>query len=151
MLPRWCRLLLIGSLLGIIAGPPVYGQSGNVTTVEGPQGEKMTITATPHGIEDGLSIRAMGIAAPDTTRWALSLIGTSPNDDISLSYGDESLPITRIDRPDDGVGPTRVFVSEETFLTIANTGSITLTVGDVTTSLPEQLRVEMQKIFDRTI
>lgn len=147
---RWCIVLLIGSLFALSALTPAYGQSGNVTTVEGPQGEQMTVTAEPHQVADRLSIRALGISDPDTTRWALSIIGASLDDEISLSYGDETLPITRIERPDDGVGPTRVFVSQESFLTMAGTDSVTLTVGPVTTSLPDQLRSEMKKIFERS-
>lgn len=142
--------LLLVLVLSLFAIGPVWGQSENVTTVEGPQGEKMTVTAQPHSVAEGLSVRAMGIEAPDTTRWALSLIGAPPEADISLTYGDESLPVERISRPEDGIGPTEVYVTQETFLTMAETGTVTLTVGDVTTSLPEQLRKEMQEIFERS-
>jgi hypothetical protein len=50
---------------------------------------------------------------------------------------------------DGGVGPVRVYVSQQTFLTMAETGGVTLTVGDVTAPLPEQLRREMRQIFER--
>ncbi len=136
-------------LLGLLAAVPVQAQSGNVTTVEGAQGEKMTVTAQPHSVAEGLSVRAMGIQAPDTTRWALSLIGADPEADISLSYGGESLPIESVSRPEDGVGPTEVFVTQETFLTMAETGTVTLTVGGTARSLPEQLRREMKEIFEQ--
>lgn len=150
MLSRCRTLVLLLGTVGLLAAAPTYGQSSNVKTVEGPRGEKMSVTAQPHQVADGLSVRAMGIADPDTTRWALSLIGSSPEDDIGIRYGDEVLPILSVDRPEDGVGPTKVFISQESFLTIANSSSVTLIVGDETTSLPEQLRIEMQKIFDRT-
>jgi hypothetical protein len=142
-------LALLLAVLGLLVTVPVQAQSGNITTVEGARGEKMTITAQPHSVAEGLSVRAMGIAAPDTTRWALSLIGADPEADISLSYGGESLPIENVSRPEDGVGPTEVYVSQETFLTMAETGTVTLTVGGTTRSLPEQLRREMKKIFEQ--
>ena len=137
-------------LLGLFATPAAAQQSENVTTVEGANGEKMTLTAQPHRVADGLSVRAMGIRAEDTTnRWVLSLIGAAAEDDISLTYGDQSLQILEVNRPDDGVGPTKVYVSQEDFLTMAETDTVTLTVGDVSASLPEPLRREMRLIFDK--
>ena len=147
---RLCFFLLVGAL-SLCVAPPTFAQSAeNVTTVEGPRGEEMTLTAQPHGLADGLSARAMCISAPDTTRWALSLIGATEEDEISLTYGDESMPIEGIDRPEDGVGPTKVYVSKENFLTMAETATVTLRVGTVSVSLPEALRHEMRVIFDRS-
>lgn len=124
---------------------------GNVDTVEGPRGDETTLTAQPHEVADGLSVRAMGIAASDTTRWALSLIGAAPDDEIALRYGTESLPLLSVQRPDDGVGPTRVYVSQQVFLTMAETSPVTLRVGSTSAVLPEQLRREMAHIFERTV
>jgi hypothetical protein len=144
------RSWIFAVLLGLFAVPAAAQQSENVKTVEGADGEKMTLTAQPFGVADGLSVRAMGIKAADTAnRWVLSLIGASPEDDISLTYGDESLRILEVNRPDDGIGPTKVYVSQEDFLTMAETGTVTLTVGDVSISLPEQLRREMRIIFNK--
>jgi hypothetical protein len=144
------RLLLgLGVALVLFPGSSL-AQMGNVDTVEGPRGDKTTLTAQPHGIADGLSVRALGIAAPDTTRWALSLIGAAPDDEIALQYADESLPLLSVQRPDDGVGPTRVYVSQETFLTLAESSSVTLRVGSISVVLPKQLRREMTAIFERT-
>lgn len=142
------RLLLI-SAFSLFLATPMLAQSGNVKTVEGPRGEKMTVTAQPHGVAEGLSVRAMGISPPnaDTTRWALSLIGAAPEDSISLRYGEESLPITQINRPEGGVGPVKVYVSRQAFLTMAETSTVTLTVGGVSATLPSQLRQEMRDIF----
>lgn len=124
---------------------------GNVDTVEGPRGDETTLTAQPHEVADGLSVRAMGIATSDTTRWALSLIGAAPDDEIALRYGTESLPLLSVQRPDDGVGPTRVYVSQQVFLTMAETSPVTLRVGSTSAVLPEQLRREMAHIFERTV
>ena len=144
------RSWIFAALLGLFAVPVAAQQSENVTTIEGASGEKMTLTAQPFSVADGLSVRAMGIEAEDTTtRWVLSLIGAAPEDDISLTYGDESLRILEVNRPDDGVGPTKVYVSQEDFLTMAEIGTVTLTVGDVSTRLPEQLRREMRLIFNK--
>lgn len=145
--PRPLRVLLVGllSLFIAIAG---RAQSNNIETVEGPRGEQITLTAEPHSIADGLSVRAMRLIESDTTQWALSLIGAPPEDDISLTAGDESIPIERVRRPDDGIGPTDVFVSQETFLTLAETETAALQVGEVTASLPAALRREMTQIIE---
>ncbi|PSQ97059.1 MAG: hypothetical protein BRD55_03885 [Bacteroidetes bacterium SW_9_63_38] len=129
---------------------PAQAQMDNIDTVEGPRGAETTLTAQPHGVADGLSVRALGIAAPDTTRWALSLIGAESGDEISLRHGNESLPRLAVQRPDDGVGPTRVYVSQQTFLTMAESSSVTLQVGTVSASLPDPLRREMSVVFERT-
>jgi len=149
MLVRFPGAVLGGLLLLLSAAGPAAAQWENIETVEGPYGEEMTVTKRPHAVAEGLSARAMAIARPDTTRWALSLIGTSPDDSLSIEYGDESLSILDIQHPDDGVGPTKVFVSQEAFLTMAETQTVRLSVGSVTAQLPDQLRQEMEEIFKR--
>jgi hypothetical protein len=143
------NLLLAGVLCLLLGVSPAAAQWENIGTVEGPEGGKMTLTKSPHSVAEGLSVRAVGVAAPDTTRWALSLIGAAPEDTISISYEGESVPILGVDRPSDGIGPTKVFVSQETFLTMAETTAVRLRVGDRTAPLPAQLRREMKQIFDR--
>lgn len=144
------RLLLLLGVASVLLPGYCLAQMSNVDTVEGPRGEETTLTAQPHGVADGLSVRALGIAAPDTTRWALSLIGAAPDDEIALQYAGESLPLRAVQRPDGGVGPTRVYVSQQTFLTVAEASSVTLRVGATSVALPEQLRREMTAIFERT-
>lgn len=141
---------LFGSVLALAVGVgPAAAQWENIETVEGAYGEEMTLTKRPHGVAEGLSVRALAIAHSDTTRWAISLIGAAPDDSISIAYGDESLRILDVQHPNDGIGPTKVFVPQEAFLTMAETQTVTLRVGDVTTGLPEQLRQEMEEIFRR--
>ncbi|MFB6247153.1 MAG: hypothetical protein ABEL97_01120 [Salinibacter sp.] len=144
---RFALLTLLGLLMPLLAP----AQSENIETVEGARGQKMTLTARPHSLAEGLSARAMGVVtAMDSTRWALSLIGAAPDAEVSIRYGGETLPVKSVNPPaDGGAGPVTVYVSQQTFLTMAETGSVTLTIGDVTTSLPEQLRREMQQIFER--
>ncbi len=142
-------LLLVSLFLLVSHTAPASAQWSNIETVEGSRGEEMTLTETPHVLNEDVSARALSIARPDTTQWALGLIGTAPEDTISLEYGDESLPIERIERPSDGIGPTRVFVSAETFLTIAETEAVTLRIGDATLDFPEDFRREMKRIFER--
>jgi hypothetical protein len=93
----------------------------------------------------------MGIETTmDSTRWALSLIGAEPGEEVSIHYGDESLPVRDVRPPaDGGVGPIKVYVSQETFLTMAETGGVRLRVGGTTATLPEQMRREMRVIFER--
>jgi len=145
------RRALLLSILGVLVPALAQGQAENIQTVEGPRGEQMTVTAQPHGLADGLSVRAMGIETTmDSTRWALSLIGAEPGEAVSIRYGDESLTVEAVRPPaDGGPGPIKVYVSQETFLTIAETGGVRLTAGGVTATLPEQLRREMRIIFER--
>jgi hypothetical protein len=149
MLVRLLGLLLGSVLFTLIGTVPAAAQWENIDTVEGAYGEEITLTEQPHGVADGVSVRALGIAAPDTTKWALSFIGAAPEDTISVTYGGEPLSILQIQRPDDGIGPTKVYVSEEAFLTMAETETVTLRVGDARVSLPAQLRREMTEIFKR--
>ncbi|MFP4228424.1 MAG: hypothetical protein ACLFTE_06310 [Salinivenus sp.] len=147
-------VLLSGLLLGSIlfAPAPAAAQSENVTTVEGPNdGENTTLTERPHSLADGLSVRAFGISAPDTTRWGLRLIGADDAESIELRQADDPVPIVQIDRPDeDEVGPTSVYVDQQSFLLMAETATITIRVGNVHVELPEALREEMQQIFEAT-
>jgi hypothetical protein len=63
--------------------------------------------------------------------------------------GDDTLPIQEISRPgEDEVGPTRVYVSQSTFLTVAEQQGARLHVGDASLSIPAQMRKEMQEIFE---
>jgi len=144
------RVFLLG-VLGLLVPILAQGQAENIQTVEGPRGEQMTLTAQPHSLADGLSVRAMGIETTmDSTRWALSLIGAEPGEEVTIHYGDESLPVRKVQPPQDGgPGPIRVYISQETFLTMAETGGLRLRVGGVTAPLPEQMRREMQIIFER--
>lgn len=149
MFVRFSTGLLVSAFLLLLSTSSAAAQWENIETVEGPYGEETTLTKTPHRLADGLSVRALGIASSDTTQWAISLIGGAPSDTISLAYGDESLSILNVDRPSEGVGPTKIFVSQETFLTMAESAAVMLRVGDRTVSLPAQLRREMKKIFEK--
>lgn len=128
---------------------PVQAQWQNLETVQGSGGKTTTLTQQPRRLADGLSARALGIAVNDTTRWALSLIGVDENDSIRLRYGGETLPILRIERPTDGPGPTTIYVSKETFLTIAETQTVKIKLGGTTASFPSKLRREMGEIIRR--
>lgn len=152
MLRRLLPVLIVGCLTAIFA-VPVAAQSSNIDTIEGPgQGESTTLTVTPHVLTDDVSARAIAVKSPNGLRWALTLIGTTPTDSIGLTLDDEALPIDDISRPEEGeVGPTRVYLSQETFLTIAETPSVRLHVGKEKTPLPDQMRAEMRKIFDKVV
>lgn len=146
--------VLTGAFLAVVVSllfgaSPAAAQWENIGTVEGPRGKKITLTERPHGIAERVSVRAMGIVDSDTTQWALSLIGAAPEDTIALVYEDKSLPIESLERPEEGVGPTKVFISEKTFLTMTETAAVKLRVGDQTAPLPAQLRREMKQIRKR--
>lgn len=152
MLRRLLVVLIVGCL-GILCARPAAAQSSNIETIEGPgEGENTTLTITPHVLTDDVSARAIAVESPNGRRWALTLIGITPTDSIGLTLGDEPLPIKDVSRPAEGeVGPTRVYLSQETFLTIADTPGVRLHLGDATTSIPDQMRTEMQKIFDEVV
>lgn len=143
------RLLSIG-LLGLLIAGSAWAQSENIETVEGPRGERMTLTAEPHSLAEGLSVRAMRIVDSDTTRWAFSFIGAAPDDEISIVSAGEPQSILEVGRPEDGIGPTKVYVSRDTFLTLSNTDAARLVVGDETGELPTALRREMRTIIKNT-
>lgn len=142
--------LLTTLLLVAVGTAPVAAQSENIATVEGPRpGETTTLTARPYALAEGLSARALGVAGPDTTRWALRLIGAEGAAPIRLTQGGDTLSVLRVERPGtDEIGPTTVHVSQEAFLTMAETAAATVTVGDVQTALPAELRRAMRQIFE---
>jgi hypothetical protein len=152
MLRHLLSVLIVGCLTATFV-VPVAAQSSNLDTIEGPgQGESTTLTITPHVLTDDVSARAIAVKSPNGLRWALTLIGTTPSDSLRLTLGDESLPIEDISRPEEGeVGPTRMYLSQKTFLTIAETTSVRLHVGDDKTPIPDQMRTEMRKIFGKVL
>ncbi len=151
MIQRLLVLLVAGA--AALLAPAAAAQSSNIETIEGSRpGEKMTLTITPHVLNDDVSARAVGIESPTGTRWALTLIGISRADSVGLSLGEEALPIADVSRPGkDEVGPTRVYVSQETFLTVAEQSEAHLHVGDAALSLPAPMRADMQQIFDTVL
>lgn len=148
----YARLLSPLAVLGIalFLCPSAAAQS-NLDTIKGPNpGEEMTLTMTPYEVSDDISVRAMGIEGSNYTRWGLTLIGAAESDSISLALDNEELPIEDIDRPEEGeVGPVTIFVSQETFLTMAEREGVEMHVGDATMRFPEELRRDMRLIFDQ--
>ena len=153
MLSRLFSLLLVGCWMALFTVPSATAQSSNLDTVEGPgTGEQTTLTVTPHTLTEEVSARALGVRSPNGTRWALTLIGISPADSIELILEEETLPVEDISRPEEGeVGPTRVYLSRQTFLTVADRSDVRLRIGDATTQLPDQMRTEMQQIFEEVV
>ena len=151
MLTRVLLVVLAACVALLAPAQPAVGQASNLDTVEGPEaGERTTLTMTPRVLAEGLSARALGVQGPRENRWALTLIGATIADSIGLTLGNEALPIEDLTRPDEGeVGPTRLYLSQETFLTIAETPEVRLHVGDQAVAIPEQLRREMKKIFEK--
>jgi len=149
MLRRVLPLLLAGCCAAFLA-PAAMAQHPNLDTVEGPSaGEETTLMISPHSLSEDVSARALGVKSPNSTRFALTLIGITRADSIGLTLGDEALPIEEISRPaEDEVGPTRVYLSQKTFLTLAETSGVRLHVGDKTMQLPSPMREEMRKIFE---
>lgn len=152
MLHRLLTVLIVGCVATLFVRPAT-AQESNIDTIEGPgTGESTTLTVTPHVLTDDVSARAIAVESPNGRRWALTLIGASSADSVGLTSGDEPLPIEDVSRPEEGeVGPTRVYLSQETFLMIADTPGVRLHIGETTTSIPNQMRTEMRKIFDKVV
>jgi hypothetical protein len=152
MLNRLLFLLLLGCCAALFT-PTAAAQYSNLDTVEGlSAGEQTTLMISPHSLTEDVSARALGVKAPNATRFALTLIGITPADSIGLTLGGEPLPIEEISRPAEGeVGPTRIYLSQQTFLTLADRSGARLHVGDTSTRLPDQMRKEMQKIFETVV
>ena len=154
MLVRRSSLLVAGCfvLLAGLAGPAA-AQMPNLDTVEGPSaGEHTTLMISPYAITDDVSARALGVRSPNGTRFALTLIGIARTDSIRLSLAGETLPIEDITRPAEGeVGPTQVYLSQKTFLTLADRSGARIQIGNQTARIPLQMRKEMQKIFERVV
>jgi hypothetical protein len=153
MLHRLLVVLLVGCGTVLLTPAAVTAQSSNLDTVEGPAaGERTTLMITPHTLTDDVSARALGVKTPTGTRWALTLIGVTPDDSLQLILQKKALPIEDIERPAEGeVGPTQVYLSQETFLTLAETSGVRLHIGDQKTKFPPQMRTEMLKIFEEVV
>jgi hypothetical protein len=148
--------LLIPLLLGccaVLLAPTATAQYSNLDTIEGPNaGEETTLMISPHSLTEDVSARALGVKGPNDTRFVLTLIGVTRANSIGLTLGGEALPIEEISRPaEDEVGPTQVYLSQQTFLTLADRSGARLHIGDTKTRLPEQMRKEMQKIFETVV
>jgi len=145
------RLLIVLTGALLLGSGPTLAQTENVRTVAGPgPGEETTLTATPHRLDNGLSARALGVAGEDTTRWALRLLGADADAPIHITVGEDTIRVADVEGPGEGnVGPTTVFVERDGFLRMAELGNVNLTVGEITTSLPDALRKEMKTIFER--
>lgn len=146
--------LVIASIVILFAlQAPASAQSSNVETVAGPNmGEETTLTISPHALTDEVSARALGVSGPNDSRWALTLIGVTSADSLGLRLSGQSLPIEEVTRPDEGeIGPTRLYISQETFLTIAETEGVELLIGDTWTRFPDQMRTEMQLIYKEVL
>lgn len=153
MLNRSLFVSLVGAAALLLAPSLATAQESNIDTIDGPNvGEETTLMVSPRPLTEEISARALGIQGPGGARWAITLIGIGSADSLKLTMGDQTLPIEDISRPEEGeVGPTRLYLSQETFLTIAETEAVRLRVGSVTTGLPERMREEMRLIHGRVV
>jgi len=143
---------VLGGLLALaLSAAPAQAQYQNIESVSGPgAGEETILTITPHRLNATLSARALGIKSPRrASQWVLTLIGAAPDAEIGLRLGKDTLAVGRISRPEDGSGPVQVYMTEQAFLTLADSPTARLVVDGSRVPLPEALRQEMQVIFDR--
>jgi len=148
--------LLIPLLVGfgaVLLVPTATAQYPNLDTIEGPSaGEETTLMVSPHSLTEDVSARALGVKSPNGTRFVLTLIGVTRTDSIRLTLRGEALPVEEISRPaEDEVGPTQVYLSQQTFLTLADRSGARLHIGDAKTRLSDQMRKEMRKIFETVV
>ncbi len=146
-------LFVLGGILleGPAAVTPAYAQSRNIATVSGPgSGEKTTLSRIPRRLDEDISLRAIGIRGPDTTRWALSVIGGDDVERFAFRAAGASLEPVRVERPD-GAGPITLHLTQRDFLTLARTKGAVVLVDGRSVPIPPALRNDMKAVFERVV
>lgn len=144
---RFLSLLLTG-LLGLAMLRPAAAQ---IIETENPAtGERIYMSETLRRAEHKIMVRAIGRVGDTRRQWALTFRSTDASDDVQLMAEDEPLTPERIstDAETPG-GMTTLFLSGETFYTVAHAETVTLTIGDKTLTLPAQIQDDMQRILNR--
>lgn len=150
--PLLCRLASLLLLVGAFVGT-ANAQRARISTVEGPGvGEKTTLSTFPHAAGNGISLRAVGVQAPDTTRWSLTIIGVRESTaNVRITADGELLRTVEVTNPNPQTGPHQVSLTKEEFLTLTNAGTAQITINGTTVSLPEALRADMEAIFKKVV
>ena len=144
--------LATAALLLAVGGPEsAAAQVANIETVSGPgSGEQTTLSQVPRRVTDEVSIRAVGVSAPDSTRWAFSIIGGDAVEAFAFRAAGETMKPTRVDRPE-GLGPISVYVTKEDFLTLSRTDGAVVLLDGTPTELPDTLQADMKAVFEEVV
>jgi hypothetical protein len=144
----------LAAFLGLGLGgltEPAAAQSRNIATVAGPgSGERTTLSQIPQRVTDRVSLRAIGIRAPDSTRWALSVIGGDDVDSFAFRAAGSTFEPVRVERPD-GAGPTTLHLEQRDFLTLARTSGAVIVIDGETAPIPASLRRDMKAVFEKVV
>ena len=144
----------LAAFLGLGLGgwaEPVVAQSRNIATVSGPgSGEQTTLSQIPQRVTDRVSLRAIGVRAPDSTRWALSVIGGDDIDSFAFRAAGSTFEPVRIERPD-GAGPTTLHLEQRDFLTLARTSGAVIVLDGERAPIPASLRRDMKAVFEKVV
>lgn len=144
--------LALAALLLAVGGPgPAAAQVANIETVSGPgPAEKTTLSQIPRRVTDEVSIRAVGVSAPDSTRWAFSVIGGDEVESFGFRAAGHTMEPTRVDRPE-GLGPISVYVTKEDFLTLSRTDGAVVLIDGTPAELPDGLQADMKAVFKEVV
>lgn len=147
-----CLALAVAALLLVVGGPgPAAAQVANIETVSGPgPAEQTTLSQIPRRVTDEVSIRAVGVSAPDSTRWAFSVIGGDEVETFAFRAAGQTMEPTRVDRPE-GLGPISVYVTKEDFLTLSRTDGAAVLIDGTPTELPDGLQADMKAVFEEVV
>jgi hypothetical protein len=123
-----------------------------VVQVDGPNpGERTVMSEVPRAA-DGVVVRALGIAGPDTTRWALTLIGADAVERVRIVAAGEEVPVLDITMPTEAGEKATVFVPQQGFFALTQTSETQVTInGEQSFALPEPLQQDMEEIYERVL
>lgn len=142
--------LLLTALVALGFPTPAAAQS-NVETVAGPgPAEESTLSRIPRALTDEVSGRAVGVEGPDSTRWAVSLIGADDVESVAFRAAGQTFEPVSIQRPE-GIGPVSVYLTKEAFLTLSRTKGAAIVLDGTATELPETFREDMKAVYETVV
>ena len=156
-LPRpFClnAFLVAIAVMGLLAAGlarPTFAQSGNIDTVSGPgPAEESTLSRIPRRLNDDVSVRAVGVDAPDSTRWALSVIGGDDVAAFAFRAAGQTFEPLRVERPD-GAGPTTIYLRKRDFLTLSRTQGAAIVLDGEPVEFPDDFLEDMKAVFEKVV
>jgi hypothetical protein len=140
-----------GLVAAVLSTAPAAAQSGNIDTVAGPgPAEESTLSRIPRRVNDDVSMRAVGVTGPDSTRWALSVIGGDDVESFAFRVAGDTVTPIRVERPD-GAGPTSVYLKMRDFLTLSRTKGAKILLDGTEVPLPAPLRQDMKAVYEEVV
>lgn len=146
---RYALLLFVGLLF---LAPVRSASAQIIVTKNSSTGEQILMSETLRRAEHKIMIRAIGRVGDTRREWALTFRSTDASDAVEITVEGEAVEPQRVSTDDEVPGGmTTLFFSGETFYNIAHAaGDVTLTIGDKTLTLPNQIKDDMQRILNQS-